>query len=189
MVNRGKYTGPIGFNIYNPGDSFYANRGVGAQRPTPNHKGADWGTHGAVGVSVSAAIGGKVTAARTDANGYGMQVTVETDTPNGKLVITYGHIKPASGLVFGKSVQAGQLLGTVENATTLTSNGGTLSTATNTFLPHLHLQITLGGVLQDPYTFNQWGPASHMMGVKGVWGSKGSASQFILNRHATSPTH
>lgn len=50
MATRGEYIGIIGYDIYDPGNGFWANRGVGAMVPTPDHKGADYGTHGAIGV-------------------------------------------------------------------------------------------------------------------------------------------
>lgn len=166
MANRGQYKGLIGFNIYNPGNKFFANRGVGAQQPTPNHKGADWGSHQVAGVPVFAAVAGKVVA-YTKIKGFGMAVIVETDNmPNGgKLITIYGHIKPNSALVNGAVVPAGTLLGAVENAATLTSAGGSLSISASTFLPHLHLQMTLNGVIQDPYTFSSFGELPHMIGT------------------------
>jgi hypothetical protein len=165
MANQGTYAGIIGYDIYDPGNAFFSNRGLGAQLPTPDHQGVDYGTHGVTGIGVPAATGGVVTIT-ANSSGFGMRVTVITSMPDGSsLEITYGHVKPVAGLSNGMYVVAGKIIGTVENASTLTSGGGTLTIPTSQFLPHLHLEIRSNGIVKDPYTFNNWSGFSHTVGT------------------------
>ena len=160
MAQSGSLTNPIQLGAYDPGNAFYTNRGLSA-----GHNGADYGTQGATGVGVPAAMGGVVTVV-PNSSGFGMSVRVTTTMPNGEIIVaTYGHIQGIPSLD-GKTVQAGQIIGTVESAATLVSNGGTLGSDFRG--PHLHLRLELGGMgglPLNPYTFNNWGSLPHTVGT------------------------
>jgi len=150
MANDGSVANALDKCAYDPGNQFYTNRGLSAK-----HNGADYGTRGVAGVSVAALMAGTVEVL-SKSSGFGMSVRVTTIMPDGTVVVaTYGHVKGAEGLNNGDLVKAGQSVGTVENAATLTSGGGTLVKEFSG--PHLHLRLEQGGVggtPLDPYTFN-----------------------------------
>jgi Peptidase family M23 len=171
MANLGSYLGSIRSNAYDPGSNFWANRGRGVSAPTSastarEHEGVDYGTRGATGIGVSAAMGGilKIVDAST---GFGMRVEVTTTMPDGtKIVVNYGHVKASSGLIDSQVVFAGQIIGTVEGKDVLTASGGTVGSGFTG--PHLHLEIRKNGALQDPYQFDQWQGAQHFVGTDSV---------------------
>jgi hypothetical protein len=88
------------------------------------------------GTSVRAAQNGTVTVARSDSDGYGTHVRIETIDGAVKYLTIYGHLQSFS-VNAGQVVQAGQEIG-------LSDNTG------NSTGPHLHFELRQNGTAIDP---------------------------------------
>jgi hypothetical protein len=96
--------------------------------------GIDWGINN--GTSVKAAQNGTVTVARSDTDGYGTHVRIETVDGATKYLTIYGHLQSFSVAV-GEQVVAGREIGLSD--TTGNSTG-----------PHLHFELRQNGTPIDP---------------------------------------
>ncbi len=98
----------------------------------PNHAGVDFGIP--VGTPIQSTIGGEVTYAGWNDQGYGYLVVVQ----NGPVTTYYAHLS-GIGVYPGELVSPGALLG-------LSGNTG------NSTGPHLHYEVRVNGVPVDPFS-------------------------------------
>jgi hypothetical protein len=99
--------------------------------------GIDWGIPN--GTSIRAAQSGTVTVARSDTDGYGTHVRIETTDGATKYLTIYGHMQSFSVAV-GEQVVAGRQIG-------LSDNTG------NSTGPHIHFELRKDGTPIDPFPF------------------------------------
>ena len=150
VVASGGYSTYTGQKIINTEQPSATVQGIGLIRPTTgtitSRYGARWGTThkgldiaGPVGTPIAAAAGGTVTFSGWDNYGYGYCIKI--DHGNGVLTL-YAHCDKLY-VQSGQVVEQGQAIATMGN--TGRSTG-----------PHLHLEIRLNGVAQNPqlYLYN-----------------------------------